>query len=137
MNTLDELRGGLPSSCAFCGIPKGERLHANWAGVAFLDRFPLCEGHALVVPHSHVESIFDLEEGTRSAIWELVASVRRLLNERFSPDGYNIGVNDGEPAGQTIAHAHIHLIPRYANDVPDPRGGIRWVIPNRARYWEE
>jgi len=61
--------------------------------------------------------------------------VREILIERFRPDGFNIGINDGAAAGQTVPHAHMHIIPRYLNDVPDPRGGIRWIIPAKARYW--
>ena len=69
-------------------------------------------------------------------MWALVDTVRQVIETRFRPDGYNLGVNVGDAAGQTVGHAHLHLIPRYAGDVWDPRGGIRWIIPARARYWE-
>ena len=67
----------------------------------------------------------------------LVASVREQLQQEFKPDAFNIGVNDGTAAGQTVLHAHVHVIPRYAGDVPDPRGGVRWIIPEKADYWSK
>ena len=74
---------------------------------------------------------------TNRTVWGLVASVRQLLLDRYQPDGFNIGVNDGLAAGQTVEHAHIHLIPRYVGDVADPRGGVRWIIEKNAKYWKE
>jgi len=102
-----------------------------------LDGFPVSEGHTLIVPRRHVASLFDLEAEEIEAIWHLVSEVRRDLAERLSPDGFNVGLNDGEAAGQTVMHAHVHVIPRFAGDVPDPRGGVRYVVPDRARYWKE
>jgi diadenosine tetraphosphate (Ap4A) HIT family hydrolase len=103
--------------------------------VAFYDRYPVSDGHTLVIPRRHEADLFDLDPGERADAWALLDSVRELLVERFNPDGLNIGVNENEAAGQTIHHAHIHLIPRYQGDVEDPRGGIRWVIPDKAPYW--
>jgi diadenosine tetraphosphate (Ap4A) HIT family hydrolase len=71
----------------------------------------------------------------RAAVWALVAEVRGLLAEEFGPDGFTIGLNDGPAAGQTVPHAHVHVIPRRSGDVPDPRGGVRWVVPHKAAYW--
>jgi diadenosine tetraphosphate (Ap4A) HIT family hydrolase len=71
-----------------------------------------------------------------AAVWRLISPVRDLLEQRFRPDGYNLGVNVGLAAGQTVDHAHVHVIPRYAGDVPEPRGGIRWIIPAKAAYWQ-
>ena len=105
--------------------------------IAFLDRYPISEGHALVIPRQVVESIYDLAPDQQAAVFELVAKVRKLLAGRYQPDGFNIGINDGPAAGQTIFHAHVHIIPRYKGDVPDPRGGIRWVIPDKAKYWDD
>ena len=104
--------------------------------LAFFDRYPVSEGHALVIPHRPVLSLYELDEKMQAELWDTVRRVRAILDERFHPAGFNIGVNDGHAAGQTIPHAHIHVIPRYAGDVPDPRGGIRWVIPEKARYWK-
>jgi diadenosine tetraphosphate (Ap4A) HIT family hydrolase len=105
--------------------------------VALLDNYPVAEGHTLVVPKLTVGSLYDLPEAVQAEIWDTVSRVRAIQVERFHPDGFNIGVNDGPAAGQTISHAHVHVIPRYVGDVPDPRGGIRWVIPQRARYWRK
>ena len=69
------------------------------------------------------------------AIWRLVGPVKAQIDREFSPDGYNLGVNVGDAAGQTIGHAHLQMIPRYRGDVDDPRGGIRWILPARAPYW--
>ena len=101
------------------------------------DAYPLAPGHLLVVPTRHVESLFSLSPEDQTALWALVAEARELLIEELRPDGFNIGVNDGAAAGQTVAHAHVHVIPRREGDVPDPRGGIRWVIPDRAPYWQD
>lgn len=103
--------------------------------IAFLDRFPITKGHTLVVPKQVVSSIYDLQPSEQLDLWDAVKETRSMLLEAYKPDGFNIGVNDGEAAGQTIAHAHIHIIPRYKNDQPDPRGGIRWIFPDKAKYW--
>jgi diadenosine tetraphosphate (Ap4A) HIT family hydrolase len=83
----------------------------------------------------HVESLSELSGDEYAGLWELVREFQITLSDEFNPDGFNIGVNDGREAGQTIMHAHVHLIPRYKGDVPDPRGGIRWVIPEKTDYW--
>ena len=105
--------------------------------MAFPDGFPVSEGHTLIVPRRHVPSLWDLFANELDDIWKLAAEVRELLAAEHSPDGFNVGVNDGAAAGQTVDHAHLHIIPRYSGDVPDPRGGIRLLIPERARYWSE
>jgi diadenosine tetraphosphate (Ap4A) HIT family hydrolase len=92
-------------------------------------------GHALVASARHVESWFDLTGEERSAMLLLLDELRVNVGTGFHPDGFNIGINDGAAAGQTIPHVHIHLIPRYDGDAADPRGGIRWVIPAKADYW--
>lgn len=108
----------------------------TFTAVAFYDGYPLSEGHALVVPRFPVISLYELDSDMQAAIWDVVRQVREFLEETYHPDGFNIGINDGQAAGQTIPHAHIHIIPRYGGDVPDPRGGIRWIIPEKAKYWE-
>jgi len=105
--------------------------------VAFYDRFPLSEGHALVVPRVSVASLYELDSDIQAAVWEAVRSTREILMQRHHPDGFNIGVNDGIAAGQTVTHVHVHIIPRYTGDVADPRGGIRWILPERAEYWQD
>ncbi len=108
----------------------------NDLAVAFADAFPLSLGHCLVVPRRHEADFLALTSQEQAAVWALVAPVRRSIEGDRVPDGYNIGINVGEAAGQTVVHAHLHVIPRYRGDVADPRGGIRWIIPARARYWE-
>lgn len=103
--------------------------------MAFFDGYPISKGHALVVPKRHVASIFNLSDGELTDLWSLVSVVRQRLVFEFTPDAMNIGVNDGGAAGQTVPHAHIHVIPRYSGDVEDPRGGVRWILPERAKYW--
>jgi diadenosine tetraphosphate (Ap4A) HIT family hydrolase len=91
----------------------------------------------LVVPKRHVASLFDLPDEEQVALWRLVALIRTRLVTELRPDGFTVGVNDGPAAGQTVPHAHVHVIPRRAGDVADPRGGVRWVIPAKAQYWVE
>lgn len=88
----------------------------------------------LIIPKRHFPSLFDASEDERDALFELVFDARLWLDKEYNPDGYNVGVNVGRPAGQTIMHAHIHLIPRYVGDTLDPRGGVRGVIPERRVY---
>ena len=123
--------------CVFCQrLAGGELVAANQLAVAFADAFPLNEKHCLVVPRRHETDFLALTQEEQVAIWTLVPAVRRYIEEGGTPDGYNLGINIGEAAGQTIAHAHLHVIPRHQGDVPDPRGGIRLIIPSKARYWE-
>lgn len=124
------------ATCPFCGVVEGGDLRwANGHAVAFADRYPISAGHTLVVPRAHQADLFDLRADERAAVWALVDAVRTELVAEHRPDGFNIGVNVGETAGQTVAHAHVHVIPRYRGDVPDPRGGVRWVLPDKAAYW--
>ena len=104
---------------------------------ALHDGFPVSPGHTLVVPRRHVGSLFDLAPEEQQDIWALVARVRERLNADHQVDGFNVGLNDGPAAGQTVLHAHVHVIPRYEGDLPDPRGGVRWVIPAKADYWSD
>jgi len=125
----------MPKDCPFCE-PDADRVWLeNETGIVLWDAFPVTQGHALVVPRQHVASIYELSPDDQVALWRLVAEARQRLHDRFNPDGFNIGLNDGEAAGQTVMHAHIHLIPRRVGDVADPRGGIRWMFPDKARYW--
>ncbi len=124
----------MPSfSCIFCS-PDREILAYSAHGVAFFDAFPVSPGHALVVPRRHVVTIFDLTEAEYSDCFLLVLRVKELLVERYSPDGFNVGVNCGEAGGQSVWHAHIHVIPRFKGDTPEPRGGVRNVIPKKRDY---
>jgi diadenosine tetraphosphate (Ap4A) HIT family hydrolase len=121
--------------CPFCRLERNRiRLEGGFA-VAVLDGFPVTQGHTLVIPRRHVASLFELPDEEQAAVWKLVAQVRALLVAELRPDGFNVGLNDGTSAGQTVMHAHIHVIPRRHGDVADPRGGVRWIIPNKAAYW--
>ena len=91
-------------------------------------------GHALIIPKRHVASYFDLTDEERKAMNAMLLEVKQKLDERFHPDGYNIGINVGEDAGQSIFHCHMHLIPRFKGDVPNPKGGVRGVIPSKQLY---
>jgi diadenosine tetraphosphate (Ap4A) HIT family hydrolase len=120
--------------CPFCRLEKHRiRLESEFA-VAFPDRFPVTQGHTLVIPKRHVASLFDLPDEEQAAVWKLVALVRALLLAEFKLEGFNVGLNDGTAAGQTVSHAHVHVIPRRHGDVADPRGGVRWIIPHKAAY---
>jgi len=102
--------------------------------VALLDKYPVALGHTLVVPKRVVASIFELTGYELRDCWRLVHRARARLVEEFNPGGFNVGINIGEAAGQTVFHAHIHVIPRYLGDHPSPRGGVRAVIPGKADY---
>jgi diadenosine tetraphosphate (Ap4A) HIT family hydrolase len=123
--------------CPFCELATDRILRESDVAAAILDSYPVTEGHVLVVPKRHVESLFELPPNEQSAVWSFVAQVREVLTSKFRPDGFNIGLNDGEAAGQTVMHCHIHVIPRRNGDVIDPRGGVRWIIPEKAAYWRK
>ena len=122
------------SECPFCArVAAGaDIIHARAAAVAFPDDFPVSEGHVLVVPRQHLARVEDLEAGEWSEVFGLVREVCLELSMRKGVDGVNVGVNSGVAAGQTVDHAHVHIIPRRLGDVPDPRGGVRHVIPERV-----
>jgi diadenosine tetraphosphate (Ap4A) HIT family hydrolase len=102
--------------------------------LAFLDGFPVSNGHTLVIPKRHVTSIWEMTAEEYENAFNLVRQVKDLLQQKFEPQGFNVGVNCGEAAGQTVFHAHIHIIPRYTGDVLSPRGGIRNIIPGKGNY---
>jgi diadenosine tetraphosphate (Ap4A) HIT family hydrolase len=123
--------------CPFCSVERNRIWIETEHAIAFADAFPVADGHTLIVPRKHVSTIYELTMPEQRAIWELVGEVRRRLLTGLKPDGFNIGFNDGLAAGQTVEHAHVHIIPRRNGDVPDPRGGIRWVIADNAPYWRK
>ena len=102
--------------------------------VAFYDGFPVSKGHTLIIPKRHVASFFDLTGDEKQAMDQLLMEMKSRLDELYSPDGYNIGVNVNEAGGQSVFHVHLHLIPRYKGDVQNPKGGVRGVIPNKQKY---
>lgn len=122
--------------CAFCHVAPERVVFANEHAVAFDDAYPVSPGHALAIPRRHVGSWFELTGEERAAVLDLVDKMHARLVEARKPAAFNIGINDGDAAGQTVPHVHVHLIPRYEGDQPDPRGGIRWILPEKAAYWQ-
>jgi len=122
-------------ACPFCALPQERIVLSNHHGVVIRDGFPVADGHTLIVARRHIGSYFGLDVEERTGLLALLDEAKRLLDIDFRADGYNIGINDGPAAGQTIQHVHIHLIPRFRGDRGDPRGGVRWIIPEKADYW--
>jgi diadenosine tetraphosphate (Ap4A) HIT family hydrolase len=98
------------------------------------DKFPVTEGHTLIIPKHHVESLFMLSENDAVSLTRMIREVKDIIDKKYKPKGYNIGINEGRAAGRTIDHLHIHLIPRYEGDMEDPTGGVRHVIPEKGNY---
>ena len=120
--------------CLFCGIDRGV-IRENNLALAFYDKYPVTEGHTLIIPKRHFDSYFDITQAELNAIQQLILQQRSALLEKDPTiSGFNIGINQGEDAGQSIFHLHIHLIPRRKGDMPDPKGGVRHVIPERGKY---
>lgn len=122
-------------SCPFCIVQSSQNLlFENDVCIVIFDNFPVSPGHLLVIPRRHVASYFDLSPEEQQALWQMVNQCKSFLDNKHHPDGYNIGVNVNTAAGQSIPHVHIHLIPRYTGDIPNPRGGVRGVIPQKQNY---
>ena len=121
--------------CLFCEFLKNKKIAAeNDLAFAIFDGFPVNPGHVLVIPKRHVANYFELTSAEVLAINGLLNKMKAEVEAKFHPDGYNIGVNVGADAGQSIFHVHVHLIPRYKGDVESPRGGVRGVIPSKRSY---
>lgn len=128
----------MPSiECLFCDIDNPDKNHViaqNDLVYARWDNFPVADGHAEIVPKRHMESFFELNDDEVTALFGLAKIVREIILDKYQPAAFNIGVNDGEAAGRTVHHLHLHLIPRYTGDVANPRGGIRNIIPGMGDY---
>jgi diadenosine tetraphosphate (Ap4A) HIT family hydrolase len=111
-----------------------ERIFENSSGFVIFDKFPVSEGHCLIVPHRVYSNYFDSTEEEIIGLNYLLFKTKDFLEEKFKPSGFNIGINCGRASGQTVDHLHIHIIPRYPNDVDDPKGGVRGVIPDKQKY---
>ncbi len=121
--------------CRFCVTKPGRRMLLEGKhGFAAFDRHPASEGHFLVIPYRHFASFFDINDDELLDLWHLVVEGKKIVDEKFNPDGYNVGINVGTAAGQSIHHLHIHVIPRYEGDVENPKGGVRGVIPANKLY---
>lgn len=125
----------MDNNCPFCKVESEREIIASTSlSIAFFDGFPVSPGHALIIPRRHVSSFFNLTKDEQQDMFILLDSVKSIIDEKYHPDGYNVGVNVGEVAGQSIFHVHLHLIPRYKGDVSNPRGGVRGVIPSKQNY---
>lgn len=131
----NQLLRTLNLDCPFCN-PDSERelIVESATAYAIYDKFPVNDGHALIIPKRHCEDYFDLTFKEQAACMFMLNKVKEIVSLRFKPDGFNVGINVGEKAGQTVSHVHIHYITRYKGDVEDPRGGVRGVIPNKQKY---
>lgn len=121
--------------CPFCSLPDGRVIIRHSLATVIRDAYPISPGHTLIVPKRHVGSFFEVSDDERTALMDLLGQAKGGLEAEFRPAGYNVGINDGPVAGQTVPHLHIHLIPRYPGDRPDPKGGVRWIFPDKADYW--
>jgi diadenosine tetraphosphate (Ap4A) HIT family hydrolase len=122
--------------CIFCNCldSNDEIIAENRYAFAVMDKFPVNEGHALILPKRHFASLFEASEEEIKAIYSLMHEVKEMLDIQYEPAGYNAGVNVGYHAGQTIMHLHVHLIPRYEGDVENPRGGVRNIKNSLVPY---
>ena len=127
----------MSKNCLFCSAPPEQVLIEHSHALALRDSYPVSPGHSLIIPRRHVVTFFDATDEERLAMLKLLDEMKTRLDREHKPDGFNIGINNGAAAGQTVMHLHIHLIPRYAGDTPDPRGGVRWIFPEKAAYWEK
>ena len=120
-------------NCPFCNLER-EKILESELSFAIYDAFPVNEGHALIIPKRHTANYFDLSLEEQKDCIELLNRVKGIVQEKYNPAGYNVGININEAAGQTVPHVHIHLIPRYEGDVEEPRGGVRGVVPDKRKY---
>lgn len=120
--------------CLFCDLTSERIFLSSDLCYARWDRYPVNRGHALIIPARHFADYFDATRNERAALWDMVDIARSQIKEQYGPDGFNVGINVGAAAGQSVLHLHIHLIPRYAGDMENPKGGVRGVIPGRQKY---
>ncbi len=123
--------------CLFCDRNNPEKhsiIEENNLFYARWDNYPVSKGHAEVIPKKHIESFFDLNNDELIQLFDLIKKTKKIIQNKHNPDAFNIGINDGEEAGRTIHHLHVHIIPRYKGDVENPKGGIRHIIPGKGNY---
>ncbi len=124
-----------PKPCPFCVLDPARILAQADLTVVYKDGFPVSPGHTVIIPKRHAATLFDLSEAEQAALLRALGRGKEILDALHHPDGYNIGINHGPAGGQSVPHVHVHLIPRYQGDKADPRGGVRWVLPDKAKYW--
>ncbi len=121
--------------CVFCALPSSSLVIENQTMMAIYDKYPVTVGHCLIIPKEHRNDYFDLSKQEHVDLNDLLGKLKEtLMSKDSSISGFNIGANCGEDAGQTVFHCHIHLIPRRSGDMPDPKGGVRGVIPDKQCY---
>ena len=125
------------TNCPFCNMSEENIVAKNNLCYAIFDKFPVNPGHALIIPFRHFDNYFHATFEEKIAIIDLIEKMKEIIDKRYTPDGYNLGVNIGEYAGQTIFHVHYHIIPRFKGDIEIPRGGVRGVIPSKRIYNNE
>lgn len=132
---INQHESSISADCPFCSLDAERELIVESAtAYAIYDKFPVNEGHALIIPKKHCSNYFDLTFKEQSACVFMLNKVKQIVSDKFNPDGFNIGININEEAGQTVPHVHLHLIPRYKGDVEEPKGGVRGVIPTKKEY---
>lgn len=135
LNNNEALSSLVSEACPFCNLSDDEDIIAETpTAIAIYDKYPVSSGHALIIPKRHVASYADLDIYEMNVMSYLLQYVEKKIDERFHPDGYNVGINIGKAAGQSVFHCHMHVIPRYDGDVPNPKGGVRGVIPSKQSY---
>lgn len=122
------------SECLFCHLPKERIVSETNLTITLRDGFPVSLGHTLIIPKRHVKGFFDITVDERNELFIALEQEKIVLDNEYQPDGYNIGINNGVAAGQSVMHVHLHLIPRYDGDMDDPKGGVRGVIPEKQKY---
>ena len=122
--------------CPFCNPDPDQVFLQTDLILGLWDRYPVSPGHALLIPRRHVADWFDATPEEQQALTQAITTARQEVEKHHTPDAWNIGINGGEAAGQTVFHLHVHLIPRYKGDHEDPRGGVRLIFPNQSNYFE-
>ena len=128
---------GFPDDCPFCSMSAERIREVNDHAFVVDDAFPVTPGHTLVISRRHVADFFELTAEEIISMLNLLRIAQQRLGENLRPAGYNVGINVGAAAGQTVFHVHIHLIPRYEGDVPDATGGVRNLVPGKGHYGGE
>lgn len=125
----------MSKQCFFCHLPEDRILYESDLWLVVGDGFPVSPGHTLIISKRHVSDFFEINANEHRELQAVINLAKEQLDNELKPDGYNIGINCGEAAGQTVFHLHIHLIPRYKGDKAEPKGGVRWLFPDKAKYW--
>ncbi|QBQ56436.1 HIT family protein [Nitrosococcus wardiae] len=127
----------METGCPFCSLPAIRIVHEITHVLVIRDLYPVSPGHTLIIPRRHLSYLAELSESEWADMQRALQLAKIKLDTELAPDGYNLGINDGAAAGQTVLHLHMHLIPRYKGDQKDPRGGVRWIFPGKADYWSK